>query len=211
MSIGALLGVTYAPGYGYLVHVGPIWFVLLARLAEDLFGALERRTMRWRYVAITTVTACAILFAMRLGYRRHERNAVWSYEGETSYGRINFSKPTDAGLLQAVRDYVGPSEELFIYPAAPGLYLLTGTKNVTRFQIIIPGYSSPEHMQEIIDTLERRRQPYVIRHWHWIDNDRDPILAYLLQHYEKVPLPFPPKEFRNYTMYRRKRDVVEGQ
>lgn len=206
LSLGALLGITYVPGYGYLVLVGPIWFILIAEMLDRALRMLARRWRRTWLVSMAVVGGFALLLSVRLWDRRRELTAQWPYLHDTPFGRMNFASEADIATMEAVRNIVGATQAraVFIYPTAPGLYLLTGTKNITRFQVMVPGYSSPEHVQEVIDTLETRRQPFVIRNWIWMNNAIDPILRYLMQNYEKVPLPYPPKQMRTVTLFQRK-------
>ena len=71
-SIGALLGVTYVPGYGYLVLVGPVWFILIADLVEAGLRAVDRRSPRAWFASGVVTVGVLLLFAMRLVNRRLE-------------------------------------------------------------------------------------------------------------------------------------------
>lgn len=204
-SIGALLGMTYVPLYGYLVLVGPVWFVLFAYLVEIALRVQERRRPSLRMSAVVTA-AFIILFAIRLGYRRAELTAQWPYEHETPFGTVNFASKADIVVNDFIKDLVGVGGDLLIYPTSPGTYLLTGTENITRFHTHFL-YMDDEHEQEVLNVLEARRQPYVLRNWVWMNNDVDPILPYLKQHYETVKIPFPRGELPMMWLFRRKPDV----
>jgi hypothetical protein len=79
------------------------------------------------------------------------------------------------------------TRELSTYSTCPGLYLLTGTRNATRFQILVYGYNPPAHYDEVFRILDERLLPYVVV-CAPIPGVRDPMMQYLARHYERVPL-----------------------
>jgi hypothetical protein len=98
----------------------------------------------------------------------------------TAYARI-------AALTRAT-----PPAELLSYPWGGAVHLLTGTINPTPIQIYLPTYTTASQIADTIATLERRRVPWVVTPGPL--DPKDPIQAYVAQHYEQVvedgrPLP----------------------
>ena len=193
VSLGALLGIQYYPMFPYIALVAPVWLTLVA---EGLNAALVKAEQRWRMAPLVSAAllgSLVLAFAVRLETRWRELHANWPYMRQTPFGRLNFNHEGHLALLDTLEELTrtAPSRELFVYPWDSGLYLLTGTHNPTRFQVLIPGYSDPEHMQEVINVLEARRVPFVIRGRLWLKDETDPLLPYLEAHYERVKLPNP--------------------
>jgi hypothetical protein len=208
VSLGAILGIQYNAAFPYVALIAPIWIVLLADFCETALAHTERRWRAAPIVAAALLAGVSLVFALRIEKRSRERHAAWPYERDTPYGPMNFSRKEDMALLDVLDRLTSeaPNREMFIYPWDSGLYLMAGTENPTRFQVMIPEYSDPEHMQEAINVLEARRVPLVIRGSLWLHRDRDPILPYLQQHYEQVKLPHP--KVHLLQVYRRKPDPV---
>lgn len=204
ISLGALLGIQYYAMFPYVALVAPVWIVLIGDFCETALAHLEQRWRAAPIVAAALLAGLSLIFALRIEKRSRERHAAWPYERDTPYGRMNFSRKEDMALLDVLDRLTSeaPNRELFIYPWDSGLYLMTGTENPTRFQVMIPQYSDPEHMQEVVDVLEARRVPLVIRGSLWLKKNEDPILPYLQQHYEQVKLPHP--KVHLLQVYRRK-------
>ena len=78
-----------------------------------------------------------------------------------------------------------PSRELFCYPILSSLYLTVGAHNPTRFQFLLPAYSGPAQMEEVIGVLERRQLPYIVALTRFVAAD-DPVVAYLRRDYEPM-------------------------
>jgi hypothetical protein len=210
ISLGAILGILYNATFPYVALVAPLWLPL----AADAFNAaLTKAEERWpvaRLVGAAVLGGLVLVFAVRLEKHMRELRANCGLSRETPFGRLNFCRQADLALMSILDDLTekAPSREMFIYPWDSGLYLLTGTDNPTRFQVVIPGYTDPEHIQEAIRVLEAHRVPLVIRVWLWLKNDTDPFLPYLKEHYEAVKLPYPREHLLH--VYRRKPEPASG-
>jgi hypothetical protein len=193
-SIGALFSVAYLPGYPYLVLVAPVWFTLVA---DALQAGLEHAEQRWpkaSIVSLAVVGSLAVALTFGLIEVRRALRAQWRYSTDTAFGQISFATEGDLGLFTAARDEIrsASTRDVFVYPSLPGFYLLTDTTNPTRFQVLIPRYSEPEHVQEVLDVLETRRVPFIVRNLFPMDHAADRLLPYILKHYKRVRLPYPP-------------------
>src|SRR5262249_21373624 len=123
------------------------------------------------------------------------RRRLYPIPMQTVFGQIDFREPQEITLMLALRQnsQLYGLHEMFAYPADSAWYLLTGLRNPTRFEVALPGYNSPEHIDEVIRVLETRRVPMVAVGAIEIDWKSDPLLAYLDQHYHRVPLPIAAK------------------
>jgi hypothetical protein len=212
-SAGALLSVNYSPGYPYLALVAPIW---LTPLAEMLNAAVERVERSWRWasgVSMALLIAIVVFFAFTLVNLRRAMLAQWGYATETPFGRIAFASEQDLALFLAARAEIdrAATRAVFVYPSLPGFYLLTDTINPTRFQVLIPRYSAPEHEEEVLDVLEAQRVPFIVFNLYPMDHKADRIRPYIRQRYERVQLPFPRGKIPPLALFRRKPDAVASE
>jgi hypothetical protein len=94
-------------------------------------------------------------------------------------------------------------ESAFCYPCSPGLYLLTGTRNPTRFQILLAGYTDADHVQEVVDRLESQRTPFLIHSFCMQLGGIPALNDYVAEHYRRVGPPLSRGEFPTLSVFRR--------
>ena len=68
------------------------------------------------------------------------------------------------------------------------LTVSTGTANPTRFQILLPFYSTREQIEEVVRVLEARQVRFVVQNLYWNTAKIEPLATYLHEHYETVPV-----------------------
>jgi len=51
---------------------------------------------------------------------------------------------------------------MFSYTGWSAIYLMTGARNPTRHELIFPGHQGDEEVQDVIETLERKRVQHVL-------------------------------------------------
>ena len=73
-------------------------------------------------------------------------------------------------ILAYIDEHIKPGAEVFIYPYYPIDYFLTDTVNPSRFTGFAYRYNTTEQFQETVQTLDRRKVPYVV--WDTTQFDR---------------------------------------
>lgn len=162
-----------------------------------------------RLPALSAVAAIVLsgVVLLRLGAIALEtlqgRAKLYSLSHQTAAGVVDFRNPAEIKLLEAVVERTGPGDELFAYPSYPGIYFLSGTKNPTRFQILLRNYHEPTHFQEAIDVLEKRRVRFVVLQPFGTWPKKDPFVQYLRRAYTSVRVPFS-RRFPGFALLERK-------
>jgi hypothetical protein len=190
LGAAALLSVAYVPDLPHLAYVAPIGLVAAAdRLEAGLAWLARRPHGELAGSALLGALAGGVLALLVLDL--HLRYAMSPVRADTPIGRIDFNDRNEVLLLDVLREQLrdAPVREVFGYPFYASLYLLVGAENPTRYQVLKPGYSTPEQIAEAIQALETRRTPYVVVMPFWVSWDSDPVVHYLRAHYERVPLP----------------------
>ena len=107
---------------------------------------------------------------------------------ETAFGQIAFASPADVRFYEALNrdlERVHP-RELFSYPGLSYFYLVADATNATRFQFFHAGYASPDQVEEVLGTLDRKRLPYVAVLAAFAGLD-DAVMDYLRRNYDALP------------------------
>lgn len=211
-SIFAIVSMLYQPNYFHFAIVGPMWVVLYAEALERLFQRLEgpgRRTL----VEPVGVAVLLLLLGLRVAHDLPERWGRVAASDRSSFGRVDFRSTDEANDVAAVRTILheAGAKDIFVYPCAAGLYLMTDTDNPTRYQLLLPGYNTADHFEEVRETLERQRVPFVVRSfyfWGAKGKSQDLLLPYLETHYEPVRIPRQKGAFPYLRLMRRRPDAA---
>jgi 4-amino-4-deoxy-L-arabinose transferase-like glycosyltransferase len=201
-----LLSVAYNPNPIHLAFIVPVWAVLAAHLLEGLIRAMEDKVRAVRVV----VTALAVMLIAGAGWQLGEtaqaRRRFFPLPTETAFGRIDFSNEHDVEVYRWLARLLRPPqvEEIFSFPANPGLYLLTGTRNPTRYQIVLPDYTDQDQIEEIVARLEAGQVRYVVQSFYWGAGQLTVLNQYLRRHYEWVRPPAPLGRLPMLKTYRRR-------
>lgn len=111
-------------------------------------------------------TVLAALFILQYGFIVAD-GASFRYPLRTPRGTLYCSTPAQAGPLQALYDTAArltpPGTVTFAYPYATEFYYLSGTRNATRFPLLVPFLDSHEELEQAIQQLETARPQYVYR------------------------------------------------
>lgn len=208
---GATLMLNQYPRFDevHILWSGPVLFVLgadlLYRLYRTLVGSApalaasaSARTALWASLLALPVAAAGPLVRAKLETLPSHASAVAS-----QYPAAALVPLTAAGaqfwgpawLVNPARDVVEhlaansePGEPIFVYPAAPGLYYLSGRTNVSRHNHIFPGMLTPDEEQDLVARLDRVR--YVV--WDndgagfWVSARDYPLLNDYLRHNFRV-------------------------
>lgn len=201
----AIASVQYQPNFFHFAIVGPIWFSLYGELLEQ---SVRRVEAMLHTALVGPAAAVGLLVLLTLEMRRSVGSAwdVAGAPGDTAFGRVHFRSESLAEEVEAFREVLqqAGAKEILVYPSLPGMYLMTGASNPTRFQLLIPGYNTPEQFAEVQQTLERERVPFVVRTFWWWGEHPDPLRPYLNQHYERVRVPRKHRAIPSMTLLRRK-------
>jgi hypothetical protein len=204
-SLFSILSIAYYPDYTHLAIISPVLFVLAADMLE--WGLRNIRAAAVVRFAGLAVTSCLIIgLAWLLNNNLHRRHKMYSVSHMTLFGRVDFSNREEIVLVDKIRDLMrdAPSREIFCYPYCASVYLMTGTENPTRYQVLIAGgYSDPAQVQEAIDVLEARKVRYVAVMTFWINWKTDPVIRYFAGRYERVDLGLSSR-MPAYVLFRRK-------
>jgi len=84
--------------------------------------------------------------------------------------------------------------------------LTTGTTNPTRYQLLIPRYSSAEQFADVFATLDRRQTPVVVVVLApWVPWPKDPMNPYVAARYDRMPVPFKGRPIPAFMVFERRR------
>jgi hypothetical protein len=176
--------ILYFPDFIHLAFIAPIAWMLAAETVEfALASALPARLGR---VAGGVVTAAVLLaVGVHLGAVLERARTTHPFPHETPFGRVDFRKQGLIDFVERTRARLAEAgtDEIYTHPGYTSLYLLTGTRNPTRFQMAAPGYNPPEELDEIIAVLARKQLPYLIVIPALAKKD-DPVVQWILEHYE---------------------------
>jgi hypothetical protein len=187
MTASAALSIAYFPDFIHIAFVAPMFSLLIAHELEWCARRLEHAWPAGRSVVAVAGVVLVVAVAGQAFANARRGFAEFAWRHATPFGAIDFRRPSDIAFVERVRalSEATPSREIFSYPVYPALYLLTGTHNPTRYTFVLPGYSTPAQMQEVIGALEARRVPYVIVVKPFV-KPNDVLVEYLDRAYEPV-------------------------
>jgi hypothetical protein len=189
VAAAGLLSIVYKPDGCHLAVAALVPIALTALAAHWLLSGIERLG-RYGWLAAPVLGSLAVA---TLGFQL-ARLLVDVTRGnpvpyDSVFGRIDLPNATYAAFsdkLRAMLHETGTTE-IFAYPMDPVIYLWTGARNATRFQVLLREYSRPEQFAEVVATLSARKVRYlVIAPW-FLKNPRfDPIVLYARNGYRQV-------------------------
>lgn len=203
-AIFALWSVLYLPDHLHFTYVAPVWFVLAGCVVEAMLHATPSR-------ATVRIVASLLIVAVggQLFTTLHQLRLRCRYRIPTAFGQIDTSNPQAGAVYQWFNELfrTAGATHVFAFPTNPGLYLVTGTENATRYQIVLPRYTDREQLEEVVADLERRQTEFVVRNYFLWPREMEPLNSYLEEQYARLPLPDPFKTTNIIQVYRRKPDV----
>jgi hypothetical protein len=88
---------------------------------------------------------------------------------------------------------------------------MLGAKNATRYQILIPGYNSPEQMREVLAQLAAAPPPFAVVQAYFVSWNDDPVVKALhADDFQRVPLRFT-APWPAYGLFRRRTPAEAAQ
>lgn len=198
----ALWSIWYLPDHLHLSYVAPVWFVLAASVGVRLVPPAWQRSGSVVAVALIVAAGWQLLDTIQ------RARARCGYQMVTPFGRLDTSNPQ----AQDVYDWLTElfrgrnATHVFVFPTSPIVWLLTGTDNPTRYQILQPRYSDAEQLAEVVADLERHRTPFIVRNFYVAPKTMGVLNSYIDRHYEKLAVP-PSFQSSNYIgVYARRGD-----
>jgi len=125
---------------------------LLLVVCVGLLDERESRLAKWTLQVIAISAACLMTTNLL--------QAATARTVSTRVGTVGVLRPEP--VLQFADEHFQRGEEVFFYPYCPDYYFLTGTRNPTRFSILVYNYNTPAEFQEVVHALEQRRVKWVI-------------------------------------------------
>jgi hypothetical protein len=211
-SLTALLSVSYNPNYVHFAYVSSLWFALAALLIEMGLCrfAPERATTRATSLTAAALTLLVLATCWQLAQTLRTHRAWLPIQHQTAFGRVDLANQDAADYLDWLTELLRRDQvhELFTYGTIPGLYLLTGTENPTRFQILLPYYTERDQLEEMVAVLEARRVRYLVRSFYPGTKTLEPLYSYVQEHYR--PIDNPPSGVKSGTTVLERRPDTPG-
>ncbi len=178
--------VLHYPDYLHISLIAPFFFILAADLLD--WTASQLRAPLADSLRIALAAGLLTVLAYQAGRNLQEFRRGFPLTHPTAFGEVSFATRGDLLFVDHVREWIAtaPSKEIFVYPHSPGIYLLTGAKNATRYSLLLNGYHASEDFQEIISTLESKRTPSVV--FAFSEEPQTAFTRYLRLTYERVRL-----------------------
>jgi hypothetical protein len=155
-------------------------------VAAELLTSILRAAGRWGGVTQTTLSLVLII-ACTAQLQSNYVGALSQYPilHNTQFGRLPFAKPGEVEDVEWIKNKLelSSSRDMLCYTAWSAIYLMTGARNPTRHEVIVPGYQSDEEVQDVIDTLERKRVENALLITMPQIKPDDPIRTYVARHY----------------------------
>jgi hypothetical protein len=79
---------------------------------------------------------------------------------ETASGALYLFGPDP--VMEFLNTHVQPGEEIFAYPYSPVYYFLSGTRNPTRYSILMYGINTDSQFRDAVKSLENKKVRYII-------------------------------------------------
>jgi hypothetical protein len=187
MAGAAALSTAYWADFIHIAFIAPLCFVCWAELVTAAVHRSVSAPAR-RLAAVSALgTALLAALAMRAAINWSRAWREFPVAHQTAFGRVDFATREEPQLVDRVRGLLSAqgTRDFFAYPMDTSLYLTTGSDNPTRWQLMLPGYVTPEQYESAIASIERRRVPYLFACAVWPQNI-DPMLRYIAARYERL-------------------------
>lgn len=186
LGASAIFSIWYYPDAVHVAFILPLAAVAAACSVERLLAPLPRRLGAGLGVALSAAGQAAL--APPLWQHQQLAYAAYSFETETAFGRLRFSRADEVDLVTALRKRLAATDDraLFAYNVASP-YLTAGAHNPTRYQHLSPRFHRRARLDETVRRLAENPPPYALIVLISYDPQRDPVARYLSEHYEVVP------------------------
>ncbi len=186
MCGGAALAIAYLPDFIHIAFIGALFLVFWAEEIDAAVRVVGRRLGAEAGLGAAVGLGLLVALAVPLARNLERMHRSFPFVHDTPFGPVAFSSEREIKLVETVRALMDttPTRELFVYPMYTSLYLTTDSDNPTPHVFVMPGYNTPDQVQEVLDILEAKKLPYVIAMELFVKRDTDPILRYVAQHYD---------------------------
>lgn len=186
-ALTAVASIAYYPDYIHIAFIAPIFFVAAGELAEHWLGPAADRVPALRLAGWAAAAGLLIAAGVRLEDNIARTRALYPVQRDTAFGRVSLARPIEGELVDTLQGLLRdtPTRELFCYPIVSYLYLMLDADNPTRFQFLLPGYTSPEQLREVVGVLQAKQLPYIVVLPGFLKPD-DPVMAFLKRDYEPL-------------------------
>ena len=159
LGVGAFLANSHALDTFHLMSAAPLMLVLLVYHWQRM---IRRRALLRR--PALACAALALALAVFAGVRKAINTAPISVPVPTRRGIVY----REAAAAQELRERVTAIERLlpagaetFFYPYFAELYFLTGTRNPTRYDVLLPEFHTSQQIEETLAALQHSRPEFI--------------------------------------------------
>jgi hypothetical protein len=190
-GVCSIFSISYNPDAIHLALIAPLFIIALAESLEHALRPVPRPMQR--------ALAAAAAIAVVLSSGRHLYGTLVRLRGQFSvpyqsaFGRVDLMGPRQAQMFDQLRALLDaePSATLFCYPFGGAMHLVLGSRNPTRYELVLPGpYTPPSQTQEIVDALTDQRVRYVLAPPSYLQLD-EPLARFIREHYAPAVVPPP--------------------
>ena len=189
LAVSSALSIAYYPDLIHVAFIAAVFWLCLAAGLEWVCAALPAAWSRW-CGRLIGAAACAGLLLHLAAYARLLRTQFpLSYE--SAFGRVALQAEWEVIFLEQAGKHLrnARATKAYSYPSLSSVYLLLGVDNPTRYQYFDALVSPAQHQADVLAVLEHGDAPYVIMYWFPFVRPRDPIVRFIQQHYEEIPIP----------------------
>lgn len=158
-GLGSLASELHEPNILHLIWAAPL---ILIPFVDTCNEAIFRGG-RWR-PWLVPIAGLTIVLLIVVAIRREAHTGVRNVPVTTRRGTL-FQEPELAAISQkwvdAIERAVPAGGKTFIFPYDAEFFFLTGTRNPTRYDVLVPGFHSSRQFEEAISSLQRDRPEFV--------------------------------------------------
>jgi hypothetical protein len=182
-SGSSIMSILYFPDFIHIAFIASVLFVVLAESVEWAVRLLPASPVLVRACGVAAGVVLALAGAVHLQRNLVRSREAYRFTRQTAFGRVDLANPVEAALYDRVQALPrDQTRELFCYPIISHLYLMLDARNPTPYQFVVPGYTAPDQIQDILTILDARQLPYVVA-LPGLTAPGDPIMAYIERHY----------------------------
>jgi hypothetical protein len=203
----SIASILYFPDFIHIAFIAPVFLVAIAESAEWAVRRLPMRAPLLRAVGALAAAALLVACVLRLDHNLVRLREANRFSRSSAFGRVDFNREEDALLYDRVKELMQgtSSRYLYCYPIIAHLYLMLDVENPTAHGFFVPGYSGPDLVQEVIDSLNTTRPPYIV-FFSAFGRADDPVASWIRAHYE----PIGKEGSVGWAIYRQKAELGAG-
>jgi hypothetical protein len=166
LALVGLLGAYPRPDIVHLNFTLPLLCPLFAVALGKILGRLRRRSRRFVGPVLTGLCLLAIGYALMPTIRFIGGSLQTIPTARGPIVRREDQRTKDLATLVALIDRIPQGDAFFFYPYSPMLPYLTGRRHVAGYDVMTPGYTTPEQFREIcLRTVDGAHWVVVDRMW----------------------------------------------